>query len=103
MTGHGDLDRVAVFCIEKQRDDSASDKIGVINRGADIKKDTACFEADSLKVWRQSFIDNRRERGQQLVWAYKLHKPCKPTFQSSLRCRLLAWIFQGCCKKRDGR
>jgi hypothetical protein len=23
-----------------------------------------------LKALRQSFIDNRRERGQQLVWAY---------------------------------
>jgi hypothetical protein len=70
VTGHGDFNRVAVFRIEKQRDDSASDKIGVINRGADIKKDSACFEANSLKMGPKSFIDNRRERGQQLVWAY---------------------------------
>ncbi len=33
-----------------------------------------------------SIYDNRRDRDQQLVLAYKLHKPCKPFFQSSLRC-----------------
>lgn len=58
-----------------REDDSTFDKPGVINRGADIKKHTSRFEADSLKVWRQSFIDNRWERGQQPIGAYKLHKP----------------------------
>ena len=57
-TGHSDFDRVAVFCVEKQRDDSTFDKPRVINRDADIKKDSACFEADSLKMGPQSFIDN---------------------------------------------
>jgi hypothetical protein len=85
-TGHRDFNRGPVFCDAKQRDNSAGDKPGVIDRGADIKKDTARFEADSLKVGLQSFIDSRRERGQQLVGAYKLHRPCKPSFQSSLRC-----------------
>jgi hypothetical protein len=63
VTGHGDLNGGAIFCDSKQRDNSAGDKPGVIIRGADIKKHTACFETDFLKVWRQSFIDNRRERG----------------------------------------
>src|SRR5262249_12862508 len=77
-------------------DNPAGDKPCVINRGADIKKYTACFEADSLKVGPQSFINNRREIGKQLVRAYKLHKPCKSSFQSGLRRQLHAWIFQGC-------
>jgi hypothetical protein len=51
-TGHRDFNRGAVFCDAKQRDNPAGDKPGVINRGADIKKYTAYFEADSPKVGR---------------------------------------------------
>jgi hypothetical protein len=47
-TSQGDFNRIAVFCDAKQRDNSAGDKPGVINRGADIKNNTACFEAESL-------------------------------------------------------
>jgi CHAT domain-containing protein len=68
---NGSLELHEVYGMER----SNGDKPGVINRGADIKKDSACFEVNSLEMGPQSFIDNRRERGQQLVWAYKLHKP----------------------------